>query len=609
MDEILYALVDKSGNIVTTSPNYGKLLADANRRGKGERISQVSVTQLEDLDTPKPSRPLATIEDIRESVDEDASIFTEPSQSGLLQMESNPLKTIDTVRIFTSTNAAHKEKKLSKRDYQLKKLFLQYINKYSKNIENFKRYPRQIKQEPAWFYHALDLFKENEISSANKKRIIGFVKDLQDYKSQNAPDTMLSEEESLRQHGLTSRYSEETPLEGEFSGESYVDDIDTEGLMKSTTAQMRSQADLARSQRSSQEPQYQSDDLLYGAPPSIPSYTEDTMGVGKLQSTGDQDFIAGYISPIKSSISSTPDTNFGRPSAKVASVGGSFGDTLSSAIFGKRPAPQPVSQEPQSIPVVSRNKAKSSQHLNRKTPAIKSVGLTKYRNIDLPTINTSGKRGNIDLPNINTLGKRGKKSNRGMFSLGGGGFDIQLNKQAGSNNSVRNDINGVVKNINLLKTQVRGEMKNNNSITINSKSNSKRKPKSDIDVLKKLKVQTKSTVSRKALECKMIPKLKDQCHKVFTNNQITNEVGKFKNEFKEVSKMVPTVKGENAYISEVGILGNSIDSGVRHSNVENSRDMYRKSGTTKLMNIGTFNFDFSSGIYKKKKNYYEEGDV
>jgi hypothetical protein len=147
------------------------------------------------------------------------------------------------------------------------------------------------------------------------------------------------------------------------------------------------------------------------------------------------------------------------------------------------------------------------------------------------------------------------------------------------------------------------------SINIKNIKSNKNKGHKDLDVLKKLKMETHNQISREALECKMIPRLKEQCDKVFSRNQITNEVSKFREDFKDISKMVPTVKGDKAKITEINMLGKSIAHGVDGAHVADVRSMYKNSGATKPMNIGMMEYDYSFVTGKKKprvEEYYEE---
>jgi hypothetical protein len=628
-----YVLLDRDGKVIDASSTPGILYNKKSQLGSGYTISRVAMSKIEDLNTPS-SRPMATIEDLRNQ-DPNMAILADEKQTELGQMETNPLQGIDTVRVMASTTAAAKEKKISKRDFQLKKLFLQYLNKYSRNVEKFKRYPKQIKQEPAWFYDALDLFKENEISSVDKKRIISFFSALKDYKSQNEPGSMMPEEEANRQYGMMSPYSENPPT-AEFEGESDMESIDTGRIsqgMKDQLAEQQSQREQPEDTYISQTPQQSSGNDL---------------GIGKLNLSGDQSFISGYITPFKSSITPTQSTPSMQPQLKpkvaLASVGGSFGDTLSGAMFGTKPQPR---VEQVSAPITARKTQQPKVSVNRTMPH-----LGKYNNIEVPRLGKSsngidiprigkptkttnnitikpinlGKqqskknidkynimrdfnsigrnKGSIDIPNIN--------SNKKSISLSSGinGIpNINANKKPTSvSNGVKGSINDVVGNINKLKGQVRGEFKNSGMNKLKGKKKS-----NEIDVINKLNHQTNSKVSRSALECKMVPRLKEQCGKLFSNNKITQEVGKFKTDMKGISKMVPTVSGDRARISEIDILGSSINAGIDNSNVHQARDMYKKSGSTKMMSVGRIDYDygFLKGKPNKRHNIdeYEEVEV
>jgi hypothetical protein len=233
-------------------------------------------------------------------------------------------------------------------------------------------------------------------------------------------------------------------------------------------------------------------------------------------------------------------------------------------------------------------------------------GLSKFRNIELPTIPKT------KMPKISTLSK--KKKTTLNISTGKSGLNIKSGKintsfkvdkdsVANMSRDVRKSVGGVVGGIKNLKKQVRGEFKGGKSlkaINIRNIKSQKFKDHKDMNVLNELKKQTRSQLSHEALECKMVPKLKAQCDKVFTKNNITSEVKKFRDEFKDINKMVPTVKGEKAKLTEVAMLGKSINHGVDGVHVNDIRDMYQKSGTTKQMNIGRMEYDYSFITGKKR---------
>ena len=274
---------------------------------------------------------------------------------------------------------------------------------------------------------------------------------------------------------------------------------------------------------------------------------------------------------------------------------------------------QPLTVTPEPIvaqqPLVQQRKQKTVKSLvNRK---IMPTGLSKFRIIELPTI----PKQKMSMRPIKKTSKG--KGSFGLKTSGKYSFDVESMGKGTLGNvtiNVRDNVGNVVNGINSLKKQVRGEFKGSakvNSINIKNIKTNKIRGNKDLDILKKLKSDTHSQISREALECKMIPKLKAQCDKVFTKNHITNEVSKFRNDFKDISKAVPTVKGDRAKIKEIEMLGKSINHGVDGSQVNGVRDMFRNSGTTKQMNIGRMEYDYSSITGKKKpkraeEEYYEE---
>ena len=76
----------------------------------------------------------ATLEDIRSAGDSEIlpeKSYLDPSVVGLTQFEGNPLDKIDTKALMQRNDVMYKEKQISKRDYQLKRLFLLYIRNYA----------------------------------------------------------------------------------------------------------------------------------------------------------------------------------------------------------------------------------------------------------------------------------------------------------------------------------------------------------------------------------------------------------------------------------------------------------------------------------------------
>lgn len=578
----------------------------------------------------------ATLSDVRESDLENLPGERVQAEitSGLGQFGVNPIKDIDLTRAFASQKAKVGEKKLSNKVATVRKLFLQYVKKYQGKWEVMKNYPKQIKQKPAWFDYALSLFDENEISARDKKRINDAFIGLWDYRDRLLPERVMAEEESIRQYGVKSPYYEQ-PEESMDMTSTYPEDT---GVLSGPT--------------STPEPQVYSDVQQ----PQVVQQPEfdNTLGVRKIVPSGDS-FLSGYISPIRRQtvdvspsvkpVIKPPQGEFTMgvtqsEKLKGGSGGGAFsigasmlsgirgGDSLQGIINQRVPSPpsQPVVVRPAETitvappaPVMQRKKKEAKPMANRKVLEV-SGNLNKFRNIELPNL------GKTKMPKaVMTVKKKtdvgfttGKI--KGTFNIGSNKYGkmntgIKLDKSTLGNMSkdVKGSIGGVVGGIKSLKGQVRaefigkGDMKN---INLNNIRTGKTKGHKDLDVLNQLKSQTKSQISRKALECKMIPKLKEQCDKVFTKNYITNEVSKFRNEFKDISKTVPTVRGEKAKLKEVAMLGNSIRHGVDGVHVEDVRTMYKNSGTTKQMNIGMMDYDYSFVTGKKKPRppveYYDE---
>lgn len=577
----------------------------------------------------------ATISDVRESDLENLPGEKVQAEitSGLGQFGVNPIKDIDLTRAIASNEAKRKEKKLSGKVYTVRKLFLQYVKKYKSKWEVMKNYPKQIRQKPAWFDYALSLFDESEISARDKKRINDAFIGLWEYRDRLLPERVMSEEESVRQYGIKSPYYEQPEESMELPS---TLPEDTGILPEPMTTESQVYSDV-RQPQVVQQPEL-----------------DNTLGVRKIVPSGDS-FLSGYISPIRRQtvdvspsvkpVVKPPQGEFtmgvtqseklkGGSGSGAFSIGASMlsgirgGDSLQGIINQRMPSPpsQPVAVRPAETitvapqaPIMQRSKKPVKSMANRKVLEV-SGNLNKFRNIELPNLGktkmpkavmTVKKKTDVDF----TTGKIKGTFNVGSAKYGKMNTGIKLDKSTLGNMSrdVKGSIGGVVGGIKTLKGQVRsefigkGDMKN---INLNNIRTGKTKGHKDLDVLNQLKSQTKSQISRKALECKMIPKLKEQCDKVFTKNYITNEVSKFRNEFKDISKTVPTVRGDKAKLKEVAMLGNSINHGVDGVHVDDIRTMYKNSGTTKQMNVGMMEYDYSFVTGKKKPRppveYYEE---
>ena len=590
-----------------------------------------------------------------------------PSGGRLTQMGDEPLKNIDLAYAESSNVAQLKERKINKTEFELKKLFLRYIKKYKLKWRSLINYPKQIKQEPAWFHLGLSMFTEDQISSKNKKIIKDAFTALWDYRDSILPERVMTEEESLRQYGIHSPYYQAP------------EDISMEPIntlsMPSTTDELIAIGN---------EPQPEFSTPTTAQPIEYKPPEENTLGVRQIVPSSD-DYLSQYVIPMRkttitpSTVRSQPQPQgtfvmgVTQPQKNIGGSGGgafSIGQNMLSGIRGGGTLKQVLTQNPPNLPqqplqvvpdetitiakqpqVMQRAQKSTASSLNRKTVDFKNMGLAKFRNIELPTIGSSkvvkkkksglsaikssgfelpnispksptNKRSGFELPNmkLSLNAKSNKKSGLNVISKKRSGIklspvkiksSIKLEKGSANNMSrdIRKSVGSVVGGINDLKKQVRGEFKSGStlsSINIKNIKSNKNKGHKDLDVLKKLKMETHNQISREALECKMIPRLKEQCDKVFNRNHITNEVSKFRKDFKDISKMVPTVKGDKAKITEIAMLGNSIAHGVDGAHVADVRNMYKNSGATKQMNIGMMEYDYSFVTGKKKPKFVEE---
>ncbi len=584
----------------------------------------------------------ATIEDIRSGDTEPVpeKFYLKSAAGGLSQFGDNPLSKIDFARAEAINNATFAEKKGKyKREYELKRLFLRYIKKYERKWKAMENYPKQIKQKPAWFDLALSMFKENEISSSDKKKINEVFNALWEYRDRLLPERVMSEEESTRQYGIRSPYFEqpEEPSVG-FP----VSPAETlEDTIVGDTFEPAPQATYTEPSPVYTEPQM-----------GQPMQPETMLGVRKFVPPAEESFLSGYISPIrkttvdlipsvKTIVRPPPQGEFNMgvtpvDKAKGGSGGGAFsigrnmlsgirgGDSLQGIIQQRGPTlpSQPVQVRPEETitvapqvegPVMARKQKTSRISINRKVAPVQ--GLSKFRNIELPTI----PKAKMPVISGKSTDKKHKKSKPNLKNISIGKINTKLKMDKSSVGSMSRDIkssvNGIVGGVRDLHKGVRGEFRGGESLKVinlkNIKSN-KSKGHKDLDLLKKLKSDTNSQISSRAMECKMIPKLRKQCDKVFTKNAITGEVSKFREEFRDIAKTVPTVKGDRAKLTEVSMLGKSIDHGVDGAHVADVRQMYKNSGTTKQMNVGMMEYDYSfvTGRRKNKPviDYLEEDE-
>jgi hypothetical protein len=588
----------------------------------------------------------ATLEDIKYSGLEAAPVdktYLNPAAGGLSQFGENPLAKIDTQALKKANDVLKSEKKITSKQHWVRKLFLQYVERYGKKWSALENYPKQIRQKPAWFDLALGLFKDSEISADDKKRIKEAFNVLWEYRDRSLPERVMSEEEANRQYGTKSPYyiqPEEAPLEQiEPSDELYSGDTQTpqeyiEPIIPQTD----------------QEPISQPEENDFGVRKIVPVGSGDT-------------YLSRYIIPARKTIDVTTAANpamkppqgtftMGITQTQKESGGSGSGafsigknmfaglraaDSLKGVMNQPKPnlPVQPVQVKPnetitvaQQPEMMQRKQKRSLPSVNRNVKDIsieikrtRSIELPKISKQEMPKISTKNKSKGMDLSfgknksmldldlGAISLGKKksGKKSKKQSYgTIKSGKINTSFKVDKGNINTMSRDIKGsvggVVGGINKLKKQVRGEFKGENIKSLNLKNIKAKKftDHKDLNVLKKLKSETHSQISREALECKMIPKLREQCDRVFTKNHVTNEVSKFRHEFKDIGKMVPTVRGDKAKLTEVSMLGNSITHGVDGAQVADVRAMYKNSGSTKQMSIGRMEYDYSFVTGKKR---------
>lgn len=576
----------------------------------------------------------ATMENVQglqsgESMSAPDKFYLNSAAGGLSQFGDDPFGNIDFARASAINTATFKEKGGKyKREYELKKLFLRYVIKYSRKWKVMENYPKQIKQKPAWFDMALSLFNENEISIADKKKINAVFHALWEYRDRLLPERVMNEEESVRQYGLSSPYYEQPESPGlPIREESYSPQ---EGEVLSNSSNM-----LPTQVVYSGEPRYQQQ-----------IDQESSLGVRKVSSNG-EDPTFMYVAPVRSfdmlrprtftmfkptelvqsRVVRSPQGKFGVGALHIGGYGSEAFSVGKDLLSGERSGgvtipgmnlPSRVQQQSQPVqqPVLQQREQKNTKSsVDRKM----SQSLEKFRSIELPSIPKQNLKMSVNKSGKKSLVSHGaKSSDKYSFDISNIGGNIgkqkvgkmKKGKSSNMNIDMRGNIDSVVGGIRSLRKQVRGELKGDtkiNSLNIKNIKSNKIKGNKDLDILKRLKSDTHSQISREALECKMIPKLKAQCDKVFTKNHITSEVKKFREDFKDISKAVPTVKGDKARIREVDMLGSSISHGVEGSQVDGVRSMYKNSGTTKQMSIGKMEYDYSFITGKRKpKRYVEE---
>lgn len=116
---------------------------------------------------------------------------------------------------------------ISTRDRNLKILLLQYIRKYKKNPRQYYEHPKQIKNIPSWFEHALATFSENEIPKAIKDGIREYFKALIAYRDSRIGSPDADEMEMLReQYGEASPYNDDYNPDFTFDHQDAIEQVD-----------------------------------------------------------------------------------------------------------------------------------------------------------------------------------------------------------------------------------------------------------------------------------------------------------------------------------------------------------------------------------------------
>lgn len=116
---------------------------------------------------------------------------------------------------------------ISTRDRNLKILLLQYIRKYKKNPRQYYEHPKQIKNIPSWFEHALATFSENEIPKATKDGIREYFKALIAYRDSRIGSPDADEMEMLReQYGEASPYNDDYNPDFTFDHQDAIEQVD-----------------------------------------------------------------------------------------------------------------------------------------------------------------------------------------------------------------------------------------------------------------------------------------------------------------------------------------------------------------------------------------------
>jgi hypothetical protein len=228
----------------------------------------------------------ATLEDVKSGSFESLTEDKNPALIGFEQFKSNPLSGIDTKALIQRNAVMKNEKKITAKEFQLKKLFLSYLGHYASRWDVMQVYPKQIKQKPAWFDLALSKFKDEEISNDNKKKIKTAFNTLWEFRDRSLPERVMSEEESNRQFGINSPYYTQPDIaspmpESEVISEEYPQTLPQEDFSPQPS------------------PSY------VPMPQSIPVEEQNDFGVRKIIPSGDS-MLSRYIIPARKTIGITP---------------------------------------------------------------------------------------------------------------------------------------------------------------------------------------------------------------------------------------------------------------------------------------------------------------
>ena len=134
------------------------------------------------------------------------------------------LTKFDDVKLLRSVKT---DTTISTRDRNLKVLLLQYIRKYKRNPRQYYEHPKQIKNIPSWFEHALATFTEAEIAKPIKDGIRDYFKALIAYRDSRVGSPDAEEMEMLgEQYGEASPYNDAYNPDYKFDNQDAVESVD-----------------------------------------------------------------------------------------------------------------------------------------------------------------------------------------------------------------------------------------------------------------------------------------------------------------------------------------------------------------------------------------------